>query len=378
MQGSKALKIEKGEKAVLILVNHDVVIYNFRLELVERLLAEGYEVHISSPTGEHTRELIEKGAFFHEIEIDRHGMNPKAEIQIFCEYRKLIQEICPMVILSYTVKPNVYGGIAARMAHIPFIANVTGLGTTLNRDGVKEKLVLFLYRQGLYGAQKVFFQNESNRSFMLEKHVISASCPTEVIPGSGVNLDTHKFESYPKETDSLIFTTIGRIMRDKGTDELLYAAEKIKEKYPAVIFRLIGFFDENYEEKIRAAQEKGIIEYVEQQRDIHIWMKKAHAIIHPSYHEGMSNVLLEAAATGRPVLASDIPGCREAFEEGVSGIGFKPRDGRDLIRAIEDFMNLSHEQKRNMGKAGREKMEREFDRRIVVSAYMQEIKGVSK
>lgn len=358
---------------VLILVNHDVVIYNFRLELVERLLKEGYEVHISSPTGEHTQELISLGAHFHEISIERHGMDPKADLQVLREYRSLIRSIRPIVVLTYTVKPNVYGGIAAKMEDVPYIANVTGLGMIVNRGGLKERFVLFLYRLGLQGAQKVFFQNESNKDFMLDRHVISGSCPYKVLPGSGVNLSVHSFEPYPEETDELIFTTVGRIMRDKGTDELLFAAEKIKENYPDVIFRLIGFFDDDYEEKVKAAQEKGIIEYISQQRDIHPWISKSHAVVHPSHHEGMSNVLLEAAATGRPVLASDIPGCRETFEEGVSGLGFVPKDGRDLVRVIEAFIHLPYEQKRSMGSAGREKMEREFGRDIVIDEYMKEI-----
>lgn len=367
---------QSNQKKILIFVNHDIAIYNFRLELVKRMLADGYEVHISSPTGEHTQELMELGAFFHEIVIDRHGMNPRADMKILSEYKRLIKKIRPMVILTYTVKPNVYGGIAAKLTHTPFIANITGLGTTMNRGGLKGMLVLFLYKLGLKGAQKVFFQNESNREFMLGRHVISKSCPCEVIPGSGVNLDTHCLEPYPEETDRLVFTTIGRIMRDKGTDELLCAAEKIKEKYPAVLFRMIGFFDDDYEERIRIAEEKGIVEYIEQQKDIHLWMKETHAVIHPSYHEGMSNVLLEAAATGRPILASDIPGCRETFEEGVSGLGFQAQDDDGLAAAIEKFIQLPHQQRAEMGRAGRVKMEREFDRNLVVDAYMREIRGL--
>ena len=163
-------------------------------------------------------------------------------------------------------------------------------------------------------------------------------------------------------------------MRDKGTDELLEAAKTIKEKYPTTTFRLIGFFDDDYEEKIRKAEREGIIEYIGQQKDIHPWLKNTHAAIHPSYHEGMSNVLLEAAATGRPVLASDIPGCREAFEEGVSGLGFRARDIDELVKTIEAFIVLPYSRKAQMGKEGRRKMEMEFDRKVVVGSYMEEIR----
>ena len=370
--------LEQSKEAVLILVNHDVVIYNFRLELVEKLLAEGYEVHISSPYGERIDELVQLGTKYHEIEIDRHGMNPKADLQIFFKYKRLMKNIRPMVVLTYTIKPNVYGGVAAKMEHIPFIANVTGLGTALNQGEIRERLILLLYRIGLYGARKVFFQNERDKDFMLNRHIISKSCSCEVIPGSGVNLNTHNLEPYPKETDRLIFTTIGRIMHDKGTDELISAAGEIKKKDPHIIFRLIGFFDGDYEAKIRDAKKDGIIEYIGQQRNIHSWLKETHAVIHASYHEGMSNVLLEAASTGRPVIATNVPGCRETFEEGITGIGFESKNSEDLIRAVREFISLPHTEKEAMGREGRRKMEREFSRDIVVGKYMAEINKIKE
>ncbi len=369
-------KTEENEKpAVLILVNHEVVIYNFRLELVERLLNDGYEVHISCPYGERIEELRSLGAICHDITIDRHGMDPIDELRILREYQKLIQIIRPAVILTYTVKPNIYGGIVARRSRIPFIANITGLGTTVNNGGIKEAIVLRLYKFGLRRAQKVFFQNRENRDFMIKNNLVTI--PYDVLPGSGVNLEHYCFEPYPGDDANIIFTTVGRIMKDKGTDELLEAARVIIKKHPNIMFRLIGFFDDDYEEKIRRAEKEGIIEYIGQQKDIHSWIAKSHAIIHPSYHEGMSNVLLEAAATGRPVLASDIPGCRETFDD-KSGIGFKPHDSKDLINAIESFLALTHEQKSEMGRAGREKMEKEFNRQIVVEKYMKEISKAVK
>lgn len=363
---------ETGRKKVLILVNHDVVIYNFRLELVERLLADGYEVHISSPYGERIDDLIARGAKYHEISIDRHGMNPVKDLSVLREYRKLMSSIRPAAVFSYTVKPNVYGGIAAGQYHIPFIATVTGLGISVGNGGIKGQVVLCLYRLGLRHAQMVCFQNRENMEFMLKYGVVKG--PYCLLPGSGVNLVQHCPEPYPKDRDGLVFTTIGRIMKDKGTDELLQAAKTVKKKYPEVKFRLIGFFDDDYEKAIREAVRAGTVEYIRQQKDIHPFIAESHAIIHPSYHEGMSNVLLEAAATGRPVLASDIPGCRETFDEGTSGLGFLPRDIGSLVQAIERFIQLPYEKKVQMGQSGRRKMEQEFDRRIVVEKYMEEIK----
>lgn len=371
------MEMEKNKKRlVLILVNHEVVIYNFRLELVERLLTDGFEVHISSPYGERLEELKSFGAVCHDIVIDRHGVNPKNEIHIFTEYWKLMKCIRPDVVLTYTIKPNIYGGIAARIANMPYVVTITGLGTAFNRGWMKKIFVLFLYRIALYGAQKVFFQNEENKNLMAANHAVS--CLYEILPGSGVNLRTHCYEPYPEDTDEMIFITAGRIMKDKGIDELLEAARIVKKHYPKVKFWLIGFFDEDYEIRIQAAVKEGFIEYIGQQKDIHRWIKAAHAVIHPSYHEGMSNVLLEAAAAGRPVIASDISGCREAFDEKISGLAFQVKNSMDLVRAVEEFIRMPYEQKIVMGKEGRRKMEREFDRRIVVAKYMEEIEKIHK
>ncbi len=365
-----------SNKRILILVNHDVVIYNFRLELVERLLTDGYEVHISSPIGEHTDDLKKLGTHFHQVSFDRHGMNPIDELKLLHYYKKLIKTIQPLIVFTYTVKCNVYGGMAARALKIPFCANITGLGVTINNGGLRERLVLELYKRGLKKSQRVFFQNVANKEYFVQKNIINS--PYTVLPGSGVNLNRHCFEPYPSEENGLILTYFGRIMKDKGIDELLDASRIITSKYPSVHFRVIGFFDDDYEKTIGQAANSGIIEYVEQQRDVHPWIAASHAIVMPSHHEGMSNVLLEAASAGRPVIASNIPGCKETFDDGISGIGFTVQDSEDLARAIEKFIGLSHEQKESMGKAGRKKMETEFSREIVVGKYLYEIRYVEK
>lgn len=373
------IKKNKGtpiKHAVLILVNHDVVIYNFRAELVEQLLADGYEVHISSPYGERIGDLIALGAVYHELIIDRHGMNPVEEAGILCSYRRLMKKIKPLAVLAYTIKPDIYGGIAAREAQIPFIANITGLGIGIQNGRVKRWFILKLYKVGLYKARKVFFQNKEDQHFMLHHNIVSS--PYELLPGSGVNLTVHRFEPYPADSSRLIFTTIGRIMKDKGTDELLEAARVIKRRHPKVKFRMIGFFDDDYKDVVDSAVKEGIIQYMGQKRDIHPYIAESHAIIHPSYHEGMSNVLLEAAATGRPVIASNVAGCREIFVEGISGLGFKAHSSNELIKAIEAFIALPYEQKVSFGQAGRRKMEREFNRQTVIKKYMKEISSIAE
>ncbi len=355
---------------VLIVANNDVGLYKFRRELVEELL-KTHEVHICLPYGEYVEKLTEMGCIYHACEFDRHGTNPFAELRQISFYKTLLKAICPEIVFTYTVKPNVYAGMACATLNIPYMANITGLGTGIENGGLMQKLLLFLYKRGLRKAQTVFFQNDANRDFMLRNGVVKDHYA--MLPGSGVNLNEHTAEAYPETDAPLVFVNIGRIMKDKGADEMLYAAKVIRKEYPDTVFRIIGGFDGAYEEQIKEAVQAGDIEYLGQQSDVHDYLKDAHAIVHASYHEGMSNVLLEAAACARPIIATDVPGCKETYDDGVSGIACKARDGEDLVRAIREFIALSYEQKQAMGQAGRRKIENEFDRTLVVKRYMDEL-----
>lgn len=391
---------------ILILSNNQGGLYLFRRELIERLLADHHHVFISVPEDEYTEEMLELGklTLIHNVYLDRRGTNPVQDLRLMNYYKSMMKTIRPDVVLTYTIKPNVYGGIVCGRLGIPCIANVTGLGTSIENGGMMQKITLMLYKNGLKHAKKVFFQNETNRTFMLQNGVIDKS-RTKILPGSGVNTEQHCYEPYPSEyqgdshvyqpKDSellsqaeqdapsadystgrkIIFTTIGRIMRDKGIEEILAAAMIIRKRHPETEFRLIGDFDEGYEDRVRELDRQGVVRYLGFQKDIHAYMAESHAILHASYHEGMSNVLQEAASTGRPVIATDVPGCIETFEPDVTGISFHPHDADSLVEAIESFLSLSHEEKEQMGKAGREKMIREFDRKIVVEQYISAING---
>lgn len=358
---------------ILIVANNDVGLYKFRRELVEELLRT-HEVHICLPNGGYVANLTQMGCVYHSCEFDRHGTNPLVELKQISFYKDLLKSVKPDMVFTYTIKPNIYAGMACASLGVPYVANITGLGTAIENGGLMQKFLLLLYRVGLRKAQNVFFQNESNRDFMLAKHVIKGKYG--MLPGSGVNLDEHKAEPYPEEKEPLILVNIGRIMKAKGADELLYAAKTIRKDHPNVIFRMIGGFDGAYEEKVQAAAAAGEIEYLGQQSDVHACLKEAHAIVHASYHEGMSNVLLEAASCARPVIATDVAGCRETYDNEVSGIACKARDGDDLVRAIRKFIAMPHEQKAVMGQAGRRKVESEFDRAIVIAHYLKEIEKI--
>lgn len=362
-------------KKVLILANNDVGLYKFRKELMQELVKE-YKVYISLPDGEFIHQLKEIGCEFINTPISRRGTNPITDVKLFMNYKKIIKEVKPDVVLTYTIKPNVYGGLACRMAGIPYVCNITGLGTAVENDGILQKVTLFLYKNALKDATCVFFQNESNKTFFSTKKVVKGK--VRLIPGSGVNLNYYPILEYPLDKE-VNFLFIARVMREKGIDQYLDAAKYIREKYPNTIFHILGFCEGEYEEKLKIMQEKGIIQYHGMQSDIREFHKISHCTIHPTYYpEGMSNVLLESAACGRPIITTDRSGCREIVEHGENGLIVKQKNSQDLIEKIERFLSMDWQDKKNMGLAGRKKVEKEFDRNIVLNAYLDVINSVQK
>ncbi len=359
---------------ILFLVNHDVGIYNFRLEIIQRILAEGHRVIISSPYGKRIDDLIREGCEYKEIKLSRHGKNPIDECVLIARYIKLIKSVKPDVVISYTIKPNIYGGIVCSLTKTPYIPNITGLGTAVENGGAIQKLVCSLYRIGLKKAHKVFFQNEGNKEFFAKKNICAEK--HILIPGSGVNLQKYCPQAFPENDDTIKFLMIARIMKDKGIDEYLQAAKSIKAKYPNAEFHICGFCEPEYERRMEEIKNKGIVVYHGMVNDVRVLLQDMHCTVLPSYHEGMANVLLESAASARPVIATNVPGCRETFDEGVTGFGCEAKSTQSLIDAIEKFLSLSHEEKEKMGALGRKKMEECFDRQLVVEAYMKEINTI--
>lgn len=360
---------------ILILTNYDFGLYRFRRELLERIVQE-HEVAVSVPNGEFVRDIQKIGCQVLTCDfLERRGMNPVKELKLMFHYRKILKQIKPDIVFTYTIKPNVYGGMACASLGIPYVANITGLGTSVENGGLVQEMTLLLYRYGLRKAQTVFFQNQNNYRFMREKGVIGDNC--KMIPGSGVNLQDHCFEPYPSEEAGIRFLFVGRIMKDKGIEEYLECAKQIHAVRSDCSFGILGFFDEeDYREPIERCASEGIVTFFGKQTDVHSFMKSHHVLIQPSYHEGLSNVLLEAAACGRPVLASNIPGCRETFVEGVSGFGFEPKNSESLIRTVEKMLALTTAEREKMGKCGRQKVEREFSRQLVIDAYIKELQSV--
>lgn len=353
---------------VLFLVNHDVVIYNFRLEIVERLLADGHEVYISSPYGDRIDDLVQLGAKFFETTIDRHGKNPFNELMILKKYKKLMKTIRPDVVLGFTIKPNIYGAIASRKFGIPFVANITGLGTAVENPSITQKLIVLLYKYAFRKVKKIFFQNIENQQFFIDRKI--AVHAHDLLPGSGVNLQRYSFTEYPSD-DIIKFAFVSRIMKEKGIDQYLEAAEYISHKYLNVEFHICGFCESEYNGKLQHMRDMGVVKYHGMIRNVAGFMSNMNAIIHPTYYpEGISNVLLESCAIGRPIITTDRSGCREVVDDGVNGFMIPPKNSQALIAAIEKFLELDLEQKRKMGVAARTKVEKEFDRNIVVQRYV--------
>lgn len=358
---------------ILVLANNDLGLYNFRKELIEKLIELNSEVYISLPQGPKILELKELGCQYIETAVDRRGINPIKDLKLLLKYIKIIRNIKPDYLLTYTIKPNIYGGIACRITKTKQIANITGLGTALENKGILQKTAIALHRIALKKVKCCFAQNQANLEFLQKQKI--ARNKLKLIPGSGVNLDRFKLLDYPKESEPIEFLFISRIMKEKGIDQYLETAEYIKNKYPNTKFHILGFCEQEYNEKLNEFQNKNIIEYHGRQDNITPFMQKASCIIHPTYYpEGMSNVLLEACASGRPIITTNRAGCREIVDNGINGYVIKEKDSKDLIEKVEKFINLSNEEKKQMGLAGRRKVEKEFDRNTVVQAYMNEIR----
>lgn len=361
-------------KKILLIGNSKLVIFGFRGELVERLVKDGYEVYVSFPNGPFgDGEAISKeyGYKFIEIAMNRRGKNPLEELFLLHRYFRLINTVKPDVVLAFTVKCDIYGGIVCRLLNIPFMPNITGLGKGLDEGGLTEKITCLLYKLAVSKAQCVFFQNERDMRYFIDNKIKFKT--GQQLPGSGVNLI--KFHPLPYPADGkIIFTYIARVMKAKGIEQFLYAAKALKKENYNVEFHICGYCEEDYKNIIAEAEANDIVVYHGLVEDVIEYERISHCIVLPSFHpEGISNVLLEAAACARPIITTDRPGCREAVDNGITGFLVKERDGHDLAEKMRMFLSLSHEKRELMGINGRHKIEKEFDRQSVVNSYVSQI-----
>lgn len=358
-------------KRILILANFDVGLYKFRKELIQELLNQGNEVYISLPDGELVHNLEEMGCKFVNTAIDRRGMNPKTDVKLMFFYWKLIKKLQPDLVITYTIKPNIYGGLMCRMFHVPYAVNITGLGTAFQSENIIKKLVTFLYKIALKKAKVVFFENVGNKQTFLDLNILKEKQMC-VLNGAGVNLVEYPFCEYPSEGETR-FLFIGRVMKEKGVDELFEAAERIQKQYSDVFFDVVGPLEDNYKARIEELVKKGVILYHGYQKDVKPYIEKCHCFVLPSYHEGMANTLLEAGAMGRPLITSNIHGCLEAVEVGRNGYLAKSKDTQVLFEQMEKFLVVDYAKKKEMGQASREVVQEKFDKKKVVGKTIREM-----
>ena len=359
------------KKRIAILANHSGGLYDFRKDLIAELKKHA-NVTVAVPHNDRWEELHKLADEVIELPVDRRGMNPIHDSKLFRQYRAMLKEVKPDLVLTYTIKPNIYGGLACRMAHIPYAVNITGLGSAIENGGWLKRFVLALCKPALKSARVVFFENAGNRDTLAATGVVPKGRDV-VLNGAGVNLEDYPYQSYPQE-GTVRFLFVGRVMREKGVDELFAAAKRMKREYgDGVEFHIVGSFEEGYKPLMDELEKAGVVKYHGYQSDMKRFYAMASCVVLPSYHEGMSNVLLEAAASGRPLITSDISGCRETVEDGNSGYLCPAKDANALYGAMQRVMELSVEQRSEMGCRGWERMEQQFSKTAVVTETIKHL-----
>ena len=334
---------------ILIVTNHSYMFYRFRKELLEALLRDN-EVVLSTPFVGHEDDLREMGAVCIETNVSRRSINPFKDMKLLKTYSRMLDDVEPDIVITYSIKPNIYMGTACRNKGILYFANVQGLGTAFEKP-LLSSVVSVMYRSALRKANTVFFENEENARFFTDRNIVSDS-QVRVLPGAGINLNEYPY--VPMQDDGVCrFLFVGRIMKEKGVDEFFAAAKTLKaELGDRASFDVVGFYEDAYKELVNQLVAEGVVTFHGFQTEVHPYYASASCVVLPSYHEGMSNVLLEGAATGRALITSDIPGCREAVEDGVSGYLCPAKDAERLTQAMRTFAEQSFRQQSDMGHRG--------------------------
>lgn len=359
---------------ILILANHFNTLRIFRRELIKTISQQGNDVVISIPTCDNeNKQILESyGAKVIFTDFERRGMNPLKDFRLFLQYRRLIKDENPDKVIAYTIKCNIYGGFACRLLKVPHYANITGLGSTFQQQNLTRKLVSFLYKISLRRSKRVFFENVGNQQTILNDKILKPE-QTYVLPGAGVNLREFSPVEYPNDNDTLHFLFVGRIMREKGVNEYFEAIKKIKAEFPKTVFDFIGWYEDDYESIVKSMQNDGLLNFHGFQSDVKPFIANAHCVVLPSWHEGMSNTLLESAAMCRPLITTNIHGCKESVINEYNGFLTEPKNSESLYLAIKRFISMSQQEKIQMGLNGRKHMEESFDKDMVVNLTIQAI-----
>lgn len=355
---------------ILILANYDLGLYKFRKELIEELLNQGHEVYISLPDGDLVRPFEKMGCTFIDTPVDRRGINPKTDFGLFQHYRKMMKEVNPDLIITYTIKPNIYGGIAARLARKKYVVNITGLGTAFEKPGTVRTVAINLYKIALKKAKVIFFENSGDKNELLSFRCCKQE-KTVVLNGAGVNTETYAYQPYP-HNDVVKFLFVGRVMKEKGIDELFSAMQRLVAEGQKCFLDVVGPFEEDYKGKLEEFEQAGWLKYHGYQENVIPFIAACDCFVLPSYHEGMANTNLECASSGRPIITSNIPGCKEAVVDG-SGLLCESKSVESLFRSMKEMVEKTREERERMGQVGRKHMEDVFDKKKVVAETMKHL-----
>jgi glycosyltransferase involved in cell wall biosynthesis len=369
-----------SNKTLLITINTSWNVYNFRLNLLKALQKQGYKIVVVAPKDEYSQKLIDMGFEYHDIDINNKGTNPIEDTKLIYDYYQLLKQIRPDVVLGYTIKPNIYASIACRLLHIPIINNISGLGTVFLDDSLSSKVARWMYKIALSKSKKVFFQNSADRELFIANKLVKENI-ADLVPGSGI--DTNRFAPQDIEINSTKtrFLMIARLVRDKGIMEYIEAAHILKQKYDNVEFALLGsFYFDNptalTKEELQVWQDKGVVNYLGVSDDVASIIAQYDCIVLPSYREGLSRVLLEAASMAKPIVTTNVPGCKDVVKDGYNGFLAKLKDAKDLALQMQKIIDLDSESKIQMGKNSREKIINEFSEDKVIDKYVDAISNI--
>lgn len=367
---------------VLITVNAAWNIWNFRRSLVAALLAAGHEVTVLAPPDDSVEKLVAMGCRFRRLEMDVKGLNPLADLALAARLRRIFRHEAPDAILSYTIKNNIFGALAARGMGVPFLPTITGLGTAFLSGGMLQRVAETLYRHAFRPLPAVFFQNGDDSALFLSRGLVR---PAQVrhLPGSGIDLARFAAAPMPDaEGAAPVFLMIARLLRDKGVREYVEAARLIRAEGIPARFQLVGAAGADNRSAIALPEvegwvAEGVVEYPGPQPDVRPFIRAATCVVLPSYREGAPRTLIEASAMARPVIATDVPGCRAVVKEGETGFLCQPRDAASLADALRRFLALAPQDQAAMGRAARALMERDYDERFVIEAYQTALRALA-
>lgn len=371
-----------SEMHILLTVNTTWNVVNFRKSLVRSMLDEGHRVTILAPPDKSVLDVEAMGCRFLPLDLSAKGMSPIEGLQLIQRFRGVFQVEKPDIVFGYTIKNNIFGALAARLCNIPFVPNVTGLGTAFLSGSLLERVATLLYRTAFARLPVVFFQNADDRDLFLDRGLVREE-QVRLLPGSGVDLTHFTAMPYPPEGEAPTFLMIARLLRDKGVMEYVEAAREIRKRHPQVRFQLLGAVGADNRTAISQTEldawvQEGVIDYCGTTEDVRPYIAAAHCVVLPSYREGAPRTLIEAAAMARPLITTDVPGCRAVVEAGYTGLLCEVRSGPSLAAACQRFLALPYLDQIALGQAGRAKMNSEYDQSLVISAYREALSDVTR